>query len=131
MYGNGDSTDASRAAELLVTVWVRRLRAPVFAAFAVSMQTCEDVGLAPARVKCVDALFTLLGSRGALQTSLASKPTEVSSLQHQAESKRASCCCLTELELGEDTRLLLRNSYYGLVALDHWTNTIYRTFGPA
>jgi hypothetical protein len=62
-YGNGDSTDASRAAEhlqsRLVTAWVRRLPAQVF---AVSMQTGEAVGLASARVRCVDAFFTLLGS---------------------------------------------------------------------
>jgi hypothetical protein len=54
----------------VVTAWVRRLPAQVF---ALSMQTGEDVGLAPARVRCVDAFFDAVSKDGGSGSLLASQ----------------------------------------------------------
>jgi proteasome component ECM29 len=61
-YGNGDSTDASRAAKLAKAAG-DSLSASTSGSGVVAVNaTGEDAGLGPARVKCADALFALLGS---------------------------------------------------------------------
>jgi proteasome component ECM29 len=61
-YGNGDSTDAARVVKLSKAAG-DSLSASTSGSGIVSVNARgEDVGLGPARVKCADALFTLLGS---------------------------------------------------------------------